>query len=333
MEKLGQYTLNGHLSNENAGYSMWGFGKKDGKDYFIKQFLSPKYPYNDTMSSPERIKKRVAKCEKFVAQKRELYDALNRCSDGNDVRICELFRVESKYYITMEKIVDLGWMVPEIYALPMHERLRLCAIIAHAIAALHRGGVVHSDLKPENILFTMTPGGKVTAKIIDFDSGFLESAPPTDGEKVVGDFHYFSPEACANLNDQPSLLSCKMDVFALGVLFHQYLSGVGPTFDQEGFLYAGEAVLHGCNVILSPELPEDIRNVLQPMFAQDPTMRPTAQSVYESLKLLAGMKTEEANLAREDTLFQEFGKDDDPAKNGDSLYPDITAFFSPGDLF
>ncbi len=324
MEKLGQYTLNGHLSNENAGYSMWGFGKKDGKDYFIKQFLSPKYPYNDKVASPERVQKRIAKCEKFVEQKRVLYAALNEYSDGNDVRICELFRVESKYYITMEKIEDLGWMVNDIFALPMQERLRLCAIIAHAISALHDGHIVHSDLKPENILFTRTPSGTVTAKIIDFDSGFLETAPPSDGDKVVGDFHYFSPEACATLNDQPATLSCKMDVFALGVLFHQYLSGVGPTFDREGYLYPGEAVLAGCNVVQSDSLPENIRSVLQPMFSLDPDQRPTAYEVYMRLADLAGLERE----VEEAVVTEPVEKVKEEKREFDAS----AAFFQAGDL-
>ena len=49
MEKLGSYNLIGSLTNQNAGYSVWGFAKKDGKDYFIKEFVDQKYPANDTL--------------------------------------------------------------------------------------------------------------------------------------------------------------------------------------------------------------------------------------------------------------------------------------------
>ena len=41
MEMLGTYELTGHLTSENSGFSLWGFGRKEGKDYCIKQFLSP----------------------------------------------------------------------------------------------------------------------------------------------------------------------------------------------------------------------------------------------------------------------------------------------------
>ena len=69
MEKLGSYELTGHLTSQNSGYSVWGFGKKNGRDFFIKQFLSPKYPDNDTVSRAASIEKRKKKCERFEQKK------------------------------------------------------------------------------------------------------------------------------------------------------------------------------------------------------------------------------------------------------------------------
>ena len=57
MEQLCGYTLTGDMTNKNAGFSMWCFGIKEGREYFIKQFLTPKYPYKDTVSSPQRIER------------------------------------------------------------------------------------------------------------------------------------------------------------------------------------------------------------------------------------------------------------------------------------
>ena len=62
MEKLGTYELEGSLSNRNAGYSMWGFGRKGGREYFVKQFVEIKYPANDTVSSPARLQKKLDEC-------------------------------------------------------------------------------------------------------------------------------------------------------------------------------------------------------------------------------------------------------------------------------
>lgn len=284
MEKLGQYELSGALTNQNAGYSVWGFGKKDGKDYFVKQFVEQKYPANDTVSSPDRLAKKLKECDRFEQRKKNLYQVLNENSDGIAVRVEEFFRIESKYYISMRKIDSLQWGFTDVAKLPSGEIRRLCAIIAHGVASLHEGHMIHADLKPDNILFMKTDTGYLTAKIIDFDSGFLETDPPGPGETIVGDFHYFSPEACRSIWGEEVELTCKMDVFALGVLFHQYFTGVLPGFNTEESSYSGEAAAKGEVLTVSNKLPNDIRGLLSRMLNNDPEKRPTAIEVFNSLR-------------------------------------------------
>ncbi len=280
MKKLGSYALSADLTNENAGYSVWGFGKKEGKDYFIKQFIEQKYPANDTVSSPERLQKKIRECSRFEARKKAIYHALNQNSDGIAVRVEEFFRIDSKYYISMRKICSLKWSVSDITQLPTGEIRRLCAIIAHGVASLHRGHLIHADLKPDNILFMTTGNGYITAKIIDFDSGFLESDPPAVGDPIVGDFHYFSPEACRHIWGEEAKLTCKMDIFAMGIMFHQFFSGELPGFDMEQNSYSGEAAARGEVLTLSPYLPNDIQELLSRMLDSEPENRPSAAEVF-----------------------------------------------------
>lgn len=284
MQKLWKYTINNDLTNKNAGYSMWGFANKGGREYFIKQFLSPKYPAQDTQSSPEFLETKKQRCRNFVANKKEIYKVLNENSDGNNVRILDFFRVESCYYVVTEKIDALPWTVEMITALSESERRRLCRIIAHAVAAFHKGHLIHADLKHENILYTKTQAGSVTAKIIDFDSSFLESSPPAPGEEITGDFNYFAPEVCARSFGVEVPLSCKMDIFALGVLFHQYYTGSLPIFDQSVYSCPGEASLRGEHLdIDEKQLPQEIGALLRAMLNRNPNRRPTAAEVCESL--------------------------------------------------
>ena len=290
MEKLGQYELEGSLTNQNAGFCVWGYGKKDGKDYFIKQFIEQKYPANDTVSSPGSLRKKLNDCERFERRKMALYKMLNENSDGNAVRVEEFFRIESKYYISMQKIQAIPWDYTDIVKLPISEIRRLCAIIAHSVASLHNGKLIHADLKPDNILFTQTESGSVTAKIIDFDSGFLESDPPGPGDTIVGDFHYFSPEACISIWGEEVELTCKMDIFALGVLFHQYFVGHLPEFNTEESSYSGEAVAKGEVLAVSDKLPDDIRQLLTQMLDVDPEKRPTAMEVFYALRGISGSR-------------------------------------------
>lgn len=284
MNYIGKYVLSGSLTNQNAGYSVWGFGKKNGKEYFIKQFVDQKYPANDTVSSPERLAKKIKACECFEKRKKALYQRINENSDGNAVRIEEFFRIESKYYISMRKINSLHLEVDDIAKMPIGEIKRLCAIIAHGVASLHNGRIVHADLKPDNILFMKTSAGYTTAKIIDFDSGFLETDAPGPGENIVGDFQYFSPEACRSIWGEDVELTCKMDIFALGVLFHQYFYGNPPGFNTEESSYSGEAAAKGEILKVSSTIPSDIRELLKKMLDNDPQKRPTAMDVYYALR-------------------------------------------------
>ena len=93
--------------------------------------------------------------------------------------------------MSMRKIESLHWGFTDVAKLPSGEIRRLCAIIAHGVASLHKGRMIHADLNPDNVLFMKTDAGYTTAKIIDFDSGFLETDPPGPGEPIIGDFNYF----------------------------------------------------------------------------------------------------------------------------------------------
>ncbi len=281
---IGFYELLAPMSNHNSGFSLWTFGTRNGQEYFIKEFLSPKFPEDDGVSSQDRYARRLQQCRRFEQQKAALYQAVNVGSDGNAVRVLDFFRVKNSYYIVTEKVREEPLTPAQISALPQPEIRRLCAIIAHTMAGLHSQGVVHADLKPTNILFTTTPAGKRTAKVIDFDSSFLQSAPPAPGEDIVGDAVYFSPEACRSMWEEPVPLTCKMDVFALGVLFHQYFTGELPNFDRQKSGGVGEAVAKGLPITISNRLPGDIAGLIWAMLAPDPAMRPSAEQVFLALR-------------------------------------------------
>ena len=283
MEKLGPYELITPMSAKDSGYSIWTFGKKYGRTFFIKQFLSPKYPENDNVSGEARIAKRRKKCEAFEKKKAALYKAVNDHTDGNAVRVEEFFRIGTKYYVAMPKVESMKWDMNQIVHLSERDKRYLCSVIAHSIGGLHQGHVVHADLKPDNILFARAASGHFTAKLIDFDSGFLETDPPADGEELVGDQVYFSPEACKTFMGQSTELTCKMDVFAMGVLFHQYFTGKVPEHDPELGFYVGEAVARGGKAVVSEEIPEDVRALLIRMLDADPNQRPTALEVHAAL--------------------------------------------------
>ena len=79
------YLLIDGLTTVNAGMCQWGFACKDGHEYFIKEFLSPKYPLDEGKLGPELTKKMRDSADAFFEKKREFYTRLSGCRTGNNM--------------------------------------------------------------------------------------------------------------------------------------------------------------------------------------------------------------------------------------------------------
>ena len=309
MAMLGRYESTTALSNSDAGSCRWCFAIRGGQEYFIKEFLEPKYPENDTTSSPEKRAKKIRKCEAFEQRKTRIYSAINEYSDGNAVRVVDFFRVGAKYYMVMPKINPVKMSVQEIARLPEHDKRRICTVIAHSVAQLHESKFVHADIKHTNIMLVHSRTSKLTAKLIDYDAGFFEYDPPTHPEEIPGDQVYFSPEAWTAILGEEVELTCKLDVFALGILFHQYLTGKLPGYDEEKFSCVGEAVAAGGKLNISWDMPADLHRVISKMLAANPNERPSAQEVFNNLakpdKLSYTVRHEVEGKTRDSFTFEQ----------------------------
>lgn len=280
---INNYIFEHPLTNDNSGFSKWGIGHRGVKEYFVKEFLSPTYPADTKTFDEEQMKRKLVECSEFEKEKEKLYTAINQSSDGHLVRIHQFFRVDAKYYMVTNAVLEKKLSVEEIAALPYQDRLMVCCEVAHAIALLHKKKVVHADIKPDNILVTKEPF--VRAYIIDFDCSFFEENKPALDEELNGDFVYLSPEAFLHMAEIESNLSCQMDVFALGLVFHQYLTGKLPEFDTTVYTYSYEAVLDGCVIKPDKEVgSEKIRGILFGMLQKNPKKRPNMWTIFECLK-------------------------------------------------
>lgn len=116
--------------------------------------------------------------------------------------------------------------------LTLKERLNLFLQACHAIQHSHQKGLIHRDIKPSNILVTEVEG-EPTVKVIDF--GLAKALQPTlrltdqsmytEFGQVLGTVRYMSPEQ-AGLNDM--LVDTRSDVYSLGVVFYELLTGSTP---------------------------------------------------------------------------------------------------------
>jgi serine/threonine protein kinase len=285
--------LNGYRLLENfrvvgAGLSEWSFAERLGRVYFIKRFLSPTYPEDDAPGS-ERIKARKrARCAAFEAHHRGIQAAMAPLTTygGNLIATLDFFRIGAKYYKVTEKVDVAGLQTTDVAALGFPTQLVLMKTVAHSLKILHDLRIVHSDLKPNNVLIKRTELG-YTTKLIDFDSSYIVGNPPPPDE-IVGTMNYYSPELVRYIQGSaaPGEMTEASDIFALGLIYVEYLTGAMPAFDSAHH-EAAIAVLHGQMLKVGPsKAPPPIVELVERMMLLDPAARPSVAEVHATLMSL-----------------------------------------------
>ncbi|WP_432135566.1 MULTISPECIES: protein kinase domain-containing protein [unclassified Streptomyces] len=156
---------------------------------------------------------------------------------------------------------------------------QLCAVLS----AVHAVPIVHRDLKPRNVMVkqdgTVTVLDLGVASVMDSDTTRL-----THTGSPIGSPAYMAPEQAMG-----GAVGPYTDLYALGVLIHELLSGDVP-FSGSTALGVLHRHLYEPPVPvrrLRPEVPEALESLVLRLLAKDPQHRPgSAQEVYEDLALL-----------------------------------------------
>lgn len=133
--------------------------------------------------------------------------------------------------------------------------------ICSAISAAHKVGVIHRDLKPENIMLIENDDGDEVAKVLDFGIAKLQSSDSTLNQLtasnvVFGTPRYMSPEACQGLEQTRS-----SDIYALGIILHELLTGRAPFEGKTGRSPTEIAIQH---LQETPAAPSEYRADIPP---------------------------------------------------------------------
>ncbi|RKH65322.1 serine/threonine-protein kinase [Corallococcus aberystwythensis] len=163
-------------------------------------------------------------------------------------------------------------------SLPREQALRLGIQLAQGLSAAHARGVIHRDLKPANI-FLCANGG---ARILDFGLARLtersEDAALTQSGAVVGTAGYMAPEQIRGQG-----VDARADVFSLGAVLHEALSGRAP--------FGGESPVERMSAALRdepPALPGELGAVIARCLAKAPEDRfQSAQDLAFALESIA----------------------------------------------
>lgn len=154
--------------------------------------------------------------------------AAARFRHPNIVHIHEVSELLGRHYFTMDYIQ--GENLAERIArgpIPVDEAVRIVTAVARAIGHLHQQGVVHRDIKPSNIL--LDEAG--TPYVTDFGLAkvFEDDGIKTATGVIAGTPRYMSPEQALAQNER---ISPRSDIYSLGTIFYEMLTGV-PAFDDE----------------------------------------------------------------------------------------------------
>ena len=189
--------------------------------------------------------------------------ALARLHHPHIVRIFDAVLGDELSYIVME-YVDGGTLSSHCEPgrlLPLDQVIQLIFKCSRALDYAHSMGVTHRDIKPANLLFA----GGSNLKVSDFGSAFHIGGDATM-VTGVGSPAYMSPE---QIREEP--LSHQTDIYSLGVVMYQLLTGALP-FSAANSLGLMYQIVHGDAVPIRrrlPELPVELERIVERTLARD----------------------------------------------------------------
>jgi serine/threonine-protein kinase len=177
----------------------------------------------------------------------------------------------SQLYMVMEWVDGrlLREILNEKGKLPAERAVRIALRICEVLEYIHKNGIVHRDLKPDNIMVD----DQDRVKLIDFGIAAKVGARRltfTKLSQVMGTAEYISPEQVKGKRGD-----ARSDIYALGIMLYEMLTGKTPFFGANPFLIMNDRVLNNpvppreIEPGISPELQEIIYRALE----RDPKSR------------------------------------------------------------
>ena len=188
-------------------------------------------------------------------------------------------------FIVMEYVdgTTLDRLIPPDRGFARETALHYATQIADAVAHAHRRGIVHRDLKSANLVIT----GEGRTKLLDFglavrspdeEGGDLETTCPREIPSGAGTVPYMSPEL---LRGRPA--DCRSDVWALGVLVYEMVSGRRPFSGATRYELAA-AILGDAPAPLGREVSAGLRHLVSRCLAKEADDRyPCARALSAAL--------------------------------------------------
>jgi serine/threonine-protein kinase len=166
--------------------------------------------------------------ERFVARFRREALAVAQLIHPNIVQVYDTGVDEGRHYIVMEYVEGRSGaqLLQRLGSLDPDTTVEIGRQACLGLDFAHRRGIIHRDVKPGNLMIIGGPagGGEMTVKLTDFGiARAAEQTRITQVGSVVGTAAYLAPEQVRGEEATPAT-----DVYALGVVLYQFLTGRLP---------------------------------------------------------------------------------------------------------
>jgi class 3 adenylate cyclase len=252
-----RYALLGEAGRGGMGVVYKAHDLETG-DVVALKILKPEIASNPTVL--ERFKNEVRLARKITHR--------------NVCRTYEFGRADGTAYISMEYVdgESLRAVLNRFGGLPLTKTFAVAREICAGLEEAHRQGVIHRDLKPENVMLDRN----FRSKLMDFGiARSLEISTGTTGS-IIGTPEYMAPEQA-----QGQAVDARTDVYALGLILYECLTGT-PAFSGDTPIAVALKQVQEPPPSLrasAPTVPAEVEGIIHRCLEKDPARR--FQSVAE----------------------------------------------------
>jgi serine/threonine-protein kinase len=212
---------------------------------------------------------------------------IDKLDHPNIIKIYERGEYKEKLYLAMEFLQGktLAQKMEEEGKIDLKECLYIMVQITDALVLIHSKNIVHRDLKPSNIMLIEKDGDPNFVKLLDFGLAKMKfQTRLTSTGILIGTINYVAPEQITD-----SLYSSASDIYALGIIFYQMITG-NQAFSGDTITNIVEKILDTKPLELNrirSEIPGELNHLITQMLSKKPGQRPLAEKVLTSLKKIS----------------------------------------------
>lgn len=205
-------------------------------------------------------------------------NAVSKLNHPNVVDVYDVGEFEGRHYIVMEYVRGrtLKQLISQRGALHCEEAVNIMIQLTSAVEHAHENNIIHRDIKPQNVL--VKDDG--TVKITDFGIALAHDAVQlTQSDAVLGSAHYLAPETTRG--EAPSN---QVDIYALGIVFYELLTGSVPFSGDNPVQIAMKHLREEVPSVkeFNPTIPQSVENIIRKATVKNRSLR--YQSAKQMLK-------------------------------------------------